>query len=209
MRLIGVNGFKRTGKGAVADIVADAYEGAVVQVGFADKIKIIAARALGFDRSDAELISLIDDLKIDSELAAYYSVEAAPLHVTTGRAYLQNFGNTAREVFGADFWVDQVLPRPRTLIGSSWYTHVQVRQGDLQVRYPAADCVVITDLRYENEAERVHALGGAVWEVTRPGVESDGHASEQPLPRNLVDVQIANDADLPTLEGRVKEALIL
>lgn len=205
MQLIGINGLKRTGKGTVANILAAAYEGTMVQVGFADKLKILAARALGFDRTDAELILLMDDLKIDSQI---HVIDECGYCETTGRAYLQNLGNNAREIFGVDFWVDQVLPRPRTLIGNSWYNHVQMRQGDLQARYPIADCVVITDLRFENEAERVRALGGVVWEVTRPGVESDGHASEQPLSRNLVDIQIANDADLPTLERRVKEALV-
>jgi hypothetical protein len=69
------------------------------------------------------------------------------------------------------------------------------------------DCVAITDLRYPNEAQRVLDLGGEVWEVVRPGLVSDGHASEQTLPRDLVTLTIENDSDVADLQLKVRTLL--
>ena len=39
--------------------------------------------------------------------------------------------------------------------------------------------VVVDDVRFTNEAELIHTLGGEVWRITRPGVvRTTGHASE-------------------------------
>jgi hypothetical protein len=39
--------------------------------------------------------------------------------------------------------------------------------------------VVVDDVRFVNEAELIHMLGGQVWRITRPGVErATNHASE-------------------------------
>lgn len=127
----------------------------------------------------------------------------------TGRQYLQNFGNDAREVFGTDFWVDQVLTVPvEHCPGMDIYDHRAGNARNMRMRYPGVDVLCLTDLRYPNEAERVKALGGVVWEVLRPGLESDGHPSEQPLPRHLVDLQIVNDGTPQDLFQRVVEAIV-
>lgn len=123
----------------------------------------------------------------------------------TGREYLQNIGNEARVVFEPNFWINQVLPEPSHHPASDLRRYENDRS--LRERYPDALYVCITDLRYPNEAERVKALGGHVWEVVRPGVESDGHASEIPLPRNLVDLTINNGGDLDDLADEVRAAL--
>jgi hypothetical protein len=117
----------------------------------------------------------------------------------TGREYLQNLGNEARGVFGENFWIDQVLPNP----GERDWSTLNWKDA----RYPDADILCITDVRYPNEADRIRALGGVVWEVLRPGVESDGHASEKPLPRHLVNYQIRNVGDIPYLRTQVALAL--
>lgn len=224
MHLIGVNGFKRSGKGTVANIVADrAYASptTVAQVGFADKLKILGARTLGFtDLSDAECIALMDEAKESwaISVAKNVTVHDGPKHspgrlspgwvttepvtLLTGREYLQNIGNEARQIFGDTFWIDMVLPDPVAVEG--WPSE---RATLLERHYPNLDVLLITDLRYQNEAERVKALGGVVWEVLRPGTNSDGHASEIPLPRELVDYQINNDGSLSDLESAVEEAL--
>jgi hypothetical protein len=67
--------------------------------------------------------------------------------------------------------------------------------------------VAFTDLRYPNEAQRILDLGGEVWEIIRPGLSSDGHASETPLPRELVSRRIRNDGHLLNLRYEVEKAL--
>ena len=210
MTLIGINGFKTSGKDTTYNLVKSILHGqaTVERAAFADKLKIMAARALGFDRPDAELIALMDSFKDGATFSILYEEpdnrgtafeDTAVMHTLTGREYLQHFGGRAREVFGDSFWVDQILPSPHLKPGMNAH--------NLSYRYPGVDCLCITDVRYPNEASRVKALGGVMWEVIRPGLESDGHSSEIPLPEELIDWQIVNDADFATLRGRVVEAM--
>ena len=210
MYIIGINGFKRSGKGEVGKSIArNVLVGQVKQVGFADKVKIYGARALGFlDRTDEELIEMMDDAKehwIIDFVRTSTEPTAPPIvalgHIT-GRQYLQNVGTEARKIFGDDFWVDQVLPNPA--LGR---TRAEGKLMDLHGDH--TDWLVITDLRFENEAQRVLDLGGEVWRVHRPGTESDGHASEQRLPDHLVTREIDNNGDLGLLAEMVDANLQL
>jgi hypothetical protein len=177
----------------------------------------MAAMALGFEGSEESLIARMDDAKerwifhIKREVA--YGVRGPayePVTNLTGRQYLQNFGNHARAVFGDTFWIDQVLPAPHysfdSLDRETWL-NPRENERNLKQRYPNVDVLCITDLRYENEAERIKLLGGVIWEVQRPGLTSDGHITEQPLPRELVDAEIINDSTLDVLEARVAQSI--
>ena len=209
MQIIGINGFKRSGKGetalAIESVLGQEDFGfqVVKGVGFADKLKIMAARALGFSGPDADMIALMDEAKEEWVFnltgGGVFTDPEIVFHELTGRQYLQNFGNEARQIFGDTFWIDQVLP-PDGLTD-------QATARAMHARYAGVDCLVITDLRYPNEAERVLNLGGVNLEVIRPGLESDGHASEQPLPREYVTYQIINDGTLMDLRYKVEKFL--
>ena len=223
MHLIAFNGFKGSGKNTAAQILASLYgdgEGVVYQIGFADKVKIAGARALGYlDESPQECIKLMDDAKEKwiinilrnlgplAEDWMSQTVNAHYVHGLSGRQYLQNIGTEMRKLFGEDFWVDQVLPQPCRDPKLNFSQQGAVDALALRRLYPEVDCVAITDLRFENEAQRVLDLGGVVWRVNRPGYESDGHDSEQPLPDWLVTHEIDNSDGLLHLEDEVEGAL--
>lgn len=217
MKVIGINGFKRSGKGTCASILNELVEDIIYEIGFADKLKIMSARSLGFDRHPLELIKIMDEFKIDGKMSAAYrepGESSYRIHDLSGREFLQHFGNRARDTFGDNFWIDQVLPYPALYevvdedgLGTTTEVDYEATEAELMRMYPGVDLVVITDVRYPNEASRIKDLGGVVWEVVRPGVESDGHASEQPLPRELVDHTIDNSGDLNFLTGRVDDAI--
>jgi len=216
LKIIGINGFKRSGKNTVYELARDYLPASgIQQIGFADSLKCIGLEALGFDRPDPELILLADSIKENATISVLYEEpedqpvgayeDMATLHNETGREFFQNLGNLARERFGSDFWVDQVLP-----LATEYDAHESDEPWKsvyLAKDYPGVDYLFITDLRYPNEADRIKALGGIVWEVIRPGVVSDGHASEQPLPEPLIDWQIVNDGSLDVLRSRVAEAI--
>jgi hypothetical protein len=208
MNIIATNGFKRSGKGATANAIeANILVGKVKQVGFADKVKIFGARALGFlDRTDQELIDLMDLAKehwvIGMAAEAHGTMPPLDMGGLTGRQYLQNVGTEARKIFGDDFWVDQVLPNPAKHDQSNWQDYVD---DDLEDLHPGIDWLLITDLRFENEAQRVLDLGGEVWHVSRVGTDSDGHASEIPLPKKYISREINNDGTLDDLNAIVAE----
>lgn len=203
MRLIGLNGFKRTGKNTVGEIIQQGSDENVKLVGFADKLKIAAARALGYQGSDAELIKQMDDFKETGRLwIGRDDIE----NQVTGREYLQWFGTEAgRETFWDSFWVDLVLPDPQRYDEedkSDRYDEL------LYEKYAGYDVLVVTDVRFPNEAQRVKDLGGEVWEITRPGIEAGLHASERPLPRHLVDRTINNDGSIVELQDKVDEVMV-
>lgn len=170
------------------------------QIGFADKLKCLGAKILGYEGTPRDLIAAMDEFK---EHGTIRVIDVNPLGFITGRQYLQNLGNEARNVFGDTFWIDMVLPQPSL--------HPANRKEDNQIAlermYPDIDVVCVTDVRYPNEAERIRRLGGLVVHVQRPGVESDGHISEQPLPASLIDVRLVNDGTLEDLRDAVEDAL--
>jgi predicted kinase len=71
--------------------------------------------------------------------------------------------------------------------------------------------VVVTDVRFENEAEAIRSLGGELWRVVRPAgcvaSEAMRHSSEAGLSAGLIDREIANTGSLGDLANAVDLAL--
>lgn len=208
MKVIGITGCKGSGKGESALQVKALFPDENVKiVGFSDKLKVLAARALGFDRNDGALIALMDSMKRGAGISILYDEPDAPvspyedtsvLAYLSGRQYLQEFGNNTRRLLGDEVWINAVLP-PVT----GPFTH----QTALRQMYPDVDVLVIADVRYPNEATRIKAVDGVNWEVLRPGCEPDGHISEKPLSRGLIDWQIDNSGNLENLNHEVEIAI--
>lgn len=71
---------------------------------------------------------------------------------------------------------------------------------------------VIADVRFDNEAEAIRGRGGMVWEVLRAGPSclaggAAGHASEEGISRDLVDLVVFNDGTLDDLRANVDAAI--
>ncbi|NWN87005.1 MAG: hypothetical protein HLX51_00460 [Micrococcaceae bacterium] len=70
--------------------------------------------------------------------------------------------------------------------------------------------VVISDCRFDNEAQAVRDAGGIMVRVDRPSLTSqpvDGHASEQGVADELIDEVIVNDGDLDDLHASIDSLL--
>lgn len=185
MNLIGITGLKTSGKDTTFEAI-QRITGNATRRAFADNLKALGAKALGLEFSD------MDDFKEVGLL----DVDLDGITEITGRQYLQNLGVGARDVLGVNFWIDQVLPLDSLKRDQIW-------AGDSGL----PEWGVVTDVRFPNEAQRVLDLGGQVWEIVRPGLESDGHASEIPLPREHVTRTILNDGTITQLDGRVEDVL--
>ena len=194
MNLIGITGLKTSGKDTTYEAIRTLTGGQAVRRAFADNLKRIGALALGLEFDQMERFKEIGQLDIGG-LPPQWPAGST----TTGRQYLQNLGVGARDVFGSNFWVDQVLPIDRARRELIWCDHPEL------LKLPT--WAVVTDVRFPNEAQRVLYLGGEIWEVVRPGLESDGHASEIPLPRGLVTREILNNSTIHDLTLEVEHAL--
>ena len=191
MKLIGLNGLKRSGKDTAYDFIEAALgasDSEAYRAAFADNLKYAAMMSLSV--SPDMSLEFADYFKEGGEIAVAQDGEFQ--FGIMGRKYLQNFGATGRAIFGKNFWLDQVLP---------------ASPAQFEEQYLWVDVLVVTDVRYPNEAERVREYGGEVWNIRRPGLEPDGHSSESPLPLDLVDRIIHNDGTLDEFEVKVLEAL--
>lgn len=112
--------------------------------------------------------------------------QVLPFWGLTLRDVLQRFGTEAmRDTFGHDFWVNR------------W---------EIEYNERIDFNVIITDVRFPNEADRIRALGGTVVHLTRPGAGLSGasgaHASERGLPYEPGDYSISNDGTLGDLQDK-------
>lgn len=100
------------------------------------------------------------------------------------RWVLQSIGNGCREEFGKNIWVDKLF---NTIAG--------------------VEAVVISDVRYVNEAEAIKARGGYIIKVERPDAPKiecgADHPSEMEMEKILPNYSLHNDWDLAQLYSRV------
>jgi hypothetical protein len=196
--LIGINGRKGSGKNTAGEVIQRWGMARGLNVhcrGFADKMKVSAMRSLGVPAATNmhDAIILADELK-ESGFINFEIPSLSYAQGITGREYLKYFGTEGhRDVFGPNFWVDELLP-----IGIDWRTQWYDDGGV----FP--DIAVITDVRFVSEVERIHSFGGEVIEIHRPEMDTgDNHASEQPLPRKWITYVIENDSSLEAFETEV------
>lgn len=203
--IIGLNGFKESGKDTAYQFIEQEFGGdrLVVRRAFADPLKRSVARSLGLlDLDTDEAVEFCNKIKetgrinvVWDEIGPVSGVQIPKALQITGREFLQWFGTEGhRDVFGYNFWVDHALPE---------FDDMGLKESTVFGTNPKTDLVIFTDCRFPNEAERVKQNGGVVWEILRPDTASDGHASEVPLPRELVDAEIDNVAGLEEFRHEV------
>lgn len=98
------------------------------------------------------------------------------------RGLMQRMGTeVGRQMFGENIWVDTALK-------------------DIT----PADKIVITDVRFPNEADAIQATGGKLWRVERSGVgPANDHPSESALDTYEFPTKLANEGTLEDLWKKV------
>lgn len=208
--LIGLNGPMQSGKDTVFETMQALSEKPDSRLhkyifkrdAFADRLKISAARALGVTGSVSDCLIFCNDLKRDG-VKIYVENETIEPYSSileiTGREYLQRYGTEAhRAVFGEDFWINAVLPNLRD-------RHNYGRKDLRKMKNPV---LVITDVRFPNEASAILSAGGEVWRVRRTEADvkasTSSHASERPLASIYVSREVTNDGGFDDLRKEVE-----
>jgi hypothetical protein len=197
MYLIALTGAKESGKDTAFTAIEEWSRGRgllAVRRAFADALKKSVAEVLNMQFSE------VDYFKENGWVKVSLGADA-PTWTLSGREILQRYGTEAhREIFGDDFWVEELLPRD-----FGWQDNFR---EDFNIPlYP--DFGVITDCRFDNEAARVKELGGVVWEIIRPtDDQSDDHASEAGVSPRYIDLIIDNDDTLEQFKTRVVSAMV-
>jgi hypothetical protein len=209
MIVIGFTGHGGAGKDTAAAFLAEylrnQHDAEVRVQAWADKLKVSAARALGFDGTEQECVDFCDWFKEHGALRAFDTSDPlAPEYPQgtsfrlTGRQFLERLGTEGgRDVHGQDVWIDLALPSPDSDLGDLWATH-------------GPDVVLDTTTRFDNEEARIREWGGKIIRVESPDdelrAEKDGHASRAGIPAERCDAVIQNDDSLATLKTRVINA---
>lgn len=181
-RLIGLTGAAGAGKDTVAQFIA-AYGYHVTA--FAEPIKRKLADRFGFPYEDW------DDREAKEVCLAWFGRSA--LHADgqwfSRRSWAQWLGTDfAREVFGHDCWLHAM----------------ERRLPELYAKAPGR--VVITDVRFDNEAAFIRNRGGEVWHIIRPAAQpipEAAHISERGVDSEYYSLSLSNNGSLAQLCGAV------
>lgn len=186
---VGFTGKMLSGKDTCANYLINAiikWKGSnyiVNKFAFADSLKDICMNYLGLSRHECY------DQEGKKEYNEFWGM--------TNREILQRVGTEAmRNGFHPDVWAK--------------ITELKIKES-----VNNGEFFIITDVRFPNEAETIKRNGGIVVEVTRPDIEGNGikgHASEQDLPIELIDMTVVNNAgfdhldrSMRTLKDRIRE----
>lgn len=193
MQIIGVAGFRRCGKNATTQILAEKF--GFKQYAFADPLRSMCAAVNPIISVAGAPHAVIDLLWRDlvvtnheflyTELLEKLGYELAK-DIPDFRRFLQKMGTEGvRNTFGPRAWVDALARRIDT---------------------DSPEKVTISDVRFHSEADWVHSRGGLLWRIVRPGHGGDdSHPSEVEIPNLPADREIIATS-LDELQRAVIEA---
>jgi hypothetical protein len=185
VEIIGLSGYARSGKDEAAKVLVEEF--GFTRMAFADKLK-------EFSYNQNALIAVWRDW--DGEPGEVYVQDVIDRYGWDGyketmykdpiRRLLQRTGTEGgRQTLWDNIWVDATL-------------------SDLH----SDSKIVLSDCRFENEAQGIVDLGGQVWRVNRKGVgPANDHISETGIDNWPFDIVIDNDGDLKQYHRKIKDAL--
>lgn len=226
--VIGVHGVKRSGKDTIGKIIGEYCQKQVIpfqHLAFADEIRVLALESMPslfkdiitmddlkgegkIDRDKDNIFDMVGVVGYDHfkyvvewinsfielikvkhgyELTSYLTEMPS---IVTIRDLLVIFGTEiGRDLFFNDIWIDIIKRQYTGFNGVS----------------------VITDVRFDNEAELIRESKGRIVRVSKEDIESSGsHRSEQGISNHLVDWDIMNiHGELDKLRNDVDEYMRL
>lgn len=143
-------------------------------VSFADKLKDVTCVLAGCTREDLEDYDFKENELVPDYLRPYCGNAQKP----TYRAFLQHFGSEVMRGVNDNIWIDCTLGN----CGSD---------------------VIVSDVRFPNEARAIRSRGGVVIKVVRDTQVVDSHCSESSIDDIVPDYTLFNDTNLENLVANV------
>ncbi|CAN5859689.1 hypothetical protein BH11PSE13_BH11PSE13_12460 [soil metagenome] len=170
--IIGLTGFAGTGKDTVADLMVTHLR--FRKLAFADALRAEVSDGFGID-----LVYLTHPSTKNEPMPAL-AMRKAPQNFLAGATL--NLRGIPRKGDGCveDQWMD--APRSPRQILQWWGTEYRrsqhrnywtrvLLQRVVDYQRDGEQRFVITDCRFENEADTILTMGGLIWQVTRPGID--------------------------------------
>lgn len=181
MALIGLVGRKRSGKDTFASRLTQQH--GYRRLAFADPLKAAALQLDPLVKVEADEVFLLADAVGNRAISTLWRLSAlveligweGAKEMREVRRTLQQYGVAIREL-DPGFWLRQVADPAVELMR-------------------AGTSVVVTDVRFPNEADAIEELGGELVRVVRPGLPDDGdtHVSETALDDRATAYTLTND----------------
>jgi len=181
-KIIGITGYKGSGKDTVADYLCT--KAFFSKVSFSEKLKDIVATLFDWDRrlleGDSEFCRLFRE-DLDHKWSEKLGFNVTP------RKMLQQVGTKLfRDNLHPDIWI-----------------YAMEKEIDKH------DAVIIPDVRFENEFKYIKSRGGCIISVERDDIIPDDHESEHIWKKcsHMIDYHIKNNKDLERLHKAVDDTL--
>ena len=225
--LIGLHSVKNGGKNTTADFISAwcaSRHLTCKQRAFAEKAKWAFARQFFPNCAMEWAIEWFDSLKnTDASVEIWTEHSASIANVQFRQCMAQFSTESARDIYGKDHWVDQLLPDDKIIFADflkdeydyhTWHESFTIDGGKR-----IAHVCPITDLRFENELRRIHKLHGITIKIRRKDAENKAiedfkkngievHESELGLPDEMFDYVINNDDNDMDLARKRTESVL-
>jgi hypothetical protein len=181
--IIGITGKKFNGKDTAGIYLINNY--GYERIAFADALKNACKCIFGF--TDEQLYG---DKKEDID--EYYGISPRKIFQYVGTELFRNK-------------LKEIIP----FIDDKIWIHV-VKKKILDKIKENPECkIVITDVRFENEANLIKELGGCLIRVTRNimNITNDDHESEQQIDKLYADYDISNNGTIEELYNDIKKII--
>jgi len=240
MRVLGLLGAAGSGKDTVARFIQGA-DPAVAKISFADPIKLFCQEVFDFthdqlwgpsearnapDLRYKDLAQREQALTNFWQRAPYWLDDILPKEIKS-RATVARASMLLLDWFLGVLRRDDVTPRYALQgLGTQWgrnvYSSIWIDYALNKAQQRVAEgasLAVITDVRFINEARVISDLGGAVWRIVRPSLDTSAvtaagiakHASEEEQKskeiEEYIDLDIINDSTLEDLRKKVEVLL--
>lgn len=192
--IVGLSGKAGSGKNTMAD--SGAFNG-YTQLAFASPIKKITKTM--FHLEDKHLYDNVvkEQIILDDNGNPKWHIQGVP---ASPRLMFQWIGTILRSEVASDYFLKSMHEEIKKEIKKKLNTHYLWRPKYIKI--------VITDVRFPNEAEFIRKLGGSIIKIERPSIitttKLTEHESEKDLPANLVDCVICNDGTISELKKKLK-----
>lgn len=183
--IIGITGKKRSGKDTSADYIMENY-GFEKKLSVADPLKEACRILFGF--TDEQLYGNLKDV-IDPHW------ECMP------RDIFQYLGT---DILRND--IKKIIPN----IGNNFFINLLTKKIEENAE---TQNIIVADLRFQNEIDKIHGLGGIVIKVTRPPkavpISQTTHESEDNDKLKDIDYAMINDGSKENLYKRIDDVMSL
>lgn len=196
MIVIGLQGKKRSGKDTFANFLVKHLEDKkVARTAFANPLKGMLSDISGVDffseeNKETDMVFMLNMIKFQGhtdlllDVSVFYQLDEFARLEGFGTLYIYTSKRKLMQFFGTDIC--------RKYKGDLYWVNKLEAPSD-------ADVLIVTDVRFQTEVDKIKSLGGIIVEIKNPLIESsDSHSSENAVLPS--DWEVYNSGTLNDLE---------